>query len=137
MRVVLDTNVYISALMFGGLPGTLLDLAFVRSFDILISPALLDELCAKLLGKFEVSPDDVALIRARLASVAHLVNPEEDLHVVQDDPDDDRVLECAVGGRADLIVSGDRHLLKLANFHGIPILTVRQFLEAMDWKPSE
>ena len=58
MRVVLDTNVYISALMFGGLPGDLLDLAFLKSFDTMISPALLDEVDEKLRGKFEVSAED-------------------------------------------------------------------------------
>ena len=60
MRVVLDTNVYISALMFGGLPGALLDPAFLKSFDTMISPALLDELDEKLRGKFEVSAEDAS-----------------------------------------------------------------------------
>jgi putative PIN family toxin of toxin-antitoxin system len=55
-RVVLDTNVYISALMFGGVPGALLDLAFLRAFTLIISPALLDELDEKLRAKFEMSP---------------------------------------------------------------------------------
>jgi putative PIN family toxin of toxin-antitoxin system len=64
MRVVLDTNVYISALMFGGLPSALLDLAFLKSFDTMISPALLDELDEKLRGKFEVSAEDASAIRA-------------------------------------------------------------------------
>jgi uncharacterized protein len=98
MRVVLDTNVYISALMFGGLPGSLLDLALMCSFETIISPALLDELADKLLVKFKVQPNDVALIRKRILSMAHLVEPKETLRVVKDDPDDDRVLECAVHG---------------------------------------
>jgi len=54
-RVVLDTNVYISAVMFGGLPGSLLDLALLRAFTLIISPALLDELDEKLQAKFEIS----------------------------------------------------------------------------------
>lgn len=53
MRVVFDTNVYISALMFGGLPGALLNLAFLQSFTLIVSPALLDELCEKLKFKFK------------------------------------------------------------------------------------
>jgi putative PIN family toxin of toxin-antitoxin system len=129
-RVVLDTNVYVSALMFGGLPGSLLDLAFLRSFTLLISPVLLDELDEKLREKFGVSPEDTVLVRARLENVAEVVEPGEALNVITDDPDDNRVLECAVKGRADLIVSGDRHLLKLAGYQGISIVTVRQFMEA-------
>jgi len=134
MRVVLDTNVYISAVMFGGLPGALLDLAFVRSFDTIVSPALLDELDEKLRLKFEVTGEDAAVIRARIMNIARLVEPEETLQVIEEDPDDDRVLECAVTGRADYIVSGDRHLFTLGSFRGIPIM---QFLDLIEPKQNE
>ena len=73
-----------------------------------------------------------AAIRAKLEEVAAVVTPETVVHVIQDDPDDNRVLECAVAGRADIIVSGDRHLLKLGANAGIPIVTVREFLEASE-----
>jgi putative PIN family toxin of toxin-antitoxin system len=85
MRVVLDTNVYISAVMSGGLPGALLDLAFVRSFDTIVSPALLDELDEKLRLKFEVTGEDAAVIRARIMNIARLVGPEETLHVIEEE----------------------------------------------------
>ncbi len=137
MRVVLDTNVYISALMFRGLPGSLLDLAFLRSFTLIISPALLEELDEKLRKKFGVSPEDAALIRSRLENVAAVVEPRETLRVIAEDPDNNRVLECAVAGRAGLIVSGDRHLLKLAEYQGISIVTVRQFLESAETTRQE
>src|SRR5579875_2140073 len=127
IRVVADTNVYVSALMFGGLPGTFLDLALVGSFVLVASAALLDELDEKLRFKFGVSPEDAATIRAKLESVARMVKPGLVVDVVQDDPDDNRVLECACAGEADYIVSGDRHLLGLAAYEGIPIITVRQF----------
>lgn len=136
-RVVLDTNVYISALLFGGLPGSLLDLAFLRSFTVIISPALLDELDEKLRAKFGVSLEDAAFLRARLENVALVVEPREALSVITDDPDDNRVLECAVKGGADLIVSGDRHLLKLARYQGISIVTVRQFMESAEASQNE
>lgn len=129
IRVVADTNVYISALMFGGLPGTFLDLALVRAFALVASAVLLDELDGKLRFKFGVSPEDAAAIRTKLESVAQMVKPDLLLDVVADDPDDNRVLECAWAGRADYMVSGDRHLLKLGSYERIPILTVRQFLE--------
>jgi putative PIN family toxin of toxin-antitoxin system len=113
-RVVLDTNVYISALLFGGLPGDVLDLAFLKSFALIVSPAMLDEREEKLREKFGVSGEDAKLVRRRLENVAEVVEPREVLSVISDDPDDDRVLECAVEGGADVIVSGDRHLLKLS-----------------------
>ncbi len=131
-RVVLDTNVYISAFMFGGLPGSLLDLAFLKSFTLISSPALLDELDEKLCGKFQVSSSDTAYLRARLQALAQLVQPQKILNIIDEDPDDNRVLECAVQGRADVIVTGDRHLLKLKSFQGISILTVRQFIESIE-----
>ena len=132
MRVVLDTNIYISALMFGGLPGTLLNLAFLRSFETIVSAALLDELDEKLRVKFGVSAQDALLIRGRILEIAHLVKPEEKVHMIPEDPDDDRILECAVSGKADYIISGDRHLLALANYRGISILRVREFLDSME-----
>ena|SRR5260370_26485868 len=136
-RVVLDTNVYVSALMFGGLPGSLLDLAFLRSFTLIISPALLEELDEKLRAKFGVPAEDAALVRARLEKVAEVVQPRESLSVIADDPDDNGVLECAVEGEADVIVSGDRHLLKLARYQGILIVTVRQFMESTEISQKE
>jgi len=132
IRVVLDTNVYISALLFGGLPGSLLDIAFLQSFVLVISPALLDELDEKLLLKFEISVEDTAIIRGKLESIAEIISPDLVLNVVEDDPDDDRVLECAVKGDVDYIVTGDRHLLKLGVYEGISIVTVRQFLDAAE-----
>ena len=129
IRVVVDTNVYISALMFGGLLGELLDLAFAGGFLLVTSQALLDELEEKLRFKFGLEAADTELIRSRLEEISELVSTTPCLSVIKDDPDDDRVLECAVAGRADTIVSGDRHLKKLGTYDGIPILTVRQFMD--------
>jgi putative PIN family toxin of toxin-antitoxin system len=133
-RVVLDTNIYISALMFGGLPGVLLDLGLMQAFRLVISPALLDELEDKLRVKFGVLAQDAAAIRVKLQSAGDLIDPAIVLNVVTDDPDDNRVLECAVAGQADYIVSGDRHLLKLKEHAGIPILTTREFLDRLEQK---
>ncbi len=130
MRVVADTNVLISALMFGGLPGRFLDLALGRRFTLLASKALLDELDEKLRGKFAVSESDALAIRTKLEDNARMADADFQLNAVPDDPDDNRVLECAVAGKADSIVSGDRHLLRIGNYEGIAIVTVRQFLES-------
>jgi uncharacterized protein len=130
-RVVADTNIFISALMFGGVPGSFLDLAFQGFFLLITSSVLLDELDEKLRTKFELSSEDSDQVRGRLEAVSELVNTTETLTVIKDDPDDDRVLECAIAGRADYIVSGDRHLLKLGSYKGIHILSVREFIDAI------
>lgn len=132
IRVVADTNIFISALMFGGVPGTFLDLAFQGSFLLVTSSILLDELDEKLRMKFELSPADADLVRSRLEAIAEIISTPITLAVVKDDPDDDRVLECAIAGRADYIVSGDRHLLKLGSYESIPILTVRSFVDTIN-----
>ena len=132
MRVVIDTNLYISALMFGGLPGVLFDLMLAKSFETIVSPVLLDELEEKLCGKFELSREDAALIRAKITGVATVIEPTETLRVIERDPDDDRVLECAVSGKADVIISGDRDLLDLRQYQGIPVMRVREFLSSVD-----
>ncbi len=113
-------------------PGSFLDLVFLGSFLLVTSPVLLDELEEKLQLKFKVSPEDVDLIRTRLQINALVVKPGIVLDIVGDDPDDNRVLEAALAGEADYVVSGDRHLLKLGSVEGIPILTTRQFMDIVE-----
>jgi|ERR1039458_7614869 putative PIN family toxin of toxin-antitoxin system len=137
MRVVADTNVFISALMFGGLPGRFLDLALRRRFTLVTSKALLDELDEKLRGKFAVSERDALAIREKLEAYANVIEPDFELNAVPDDPDDNRVLECALTGKADFIVSGDRHLLRIGSYAGIAIVTVRQFVETAGFQRAE
>jgi putative PIN family toxin of toxin-antitoxin system len=129
MRVVADTNIYISAILFGGLPGRFLELAFQGRFTLVTSKPLLDELDEKLRGKFDLTSEDALAIRKKIESVAVIEEPGFVLHAIPDDPDDNRVLECAVAGKADFIVSGDRHLLRLGSHAGIHVQTAREFLE--------
>jgi putative PIN family toxin of toxin-antitoxin system len=132
-RVTVDTNVLISALLFHGLPGEFLALALDSASDgsiqLITSPVLLDELDEKLRFKFHWSPAKADRIRKELEALCDVVGTINSLTVIEEDPDDDRVLECAVAGRADCIVSGDRHLLKLGAYEGMPIVTVRQFMD--------
>jgi len=128
-HVTADTNIYISALLFGGVPGVFLDLALMQVFRLVVSAALLDELDEKLKDRFHLTVTDAQAIRKKLEANADTVGPTVTINAVAEDPDDNRVLECAVEGHSDYIVSGDRHLLKLGSFQGIGILTVRQFLD--------
>ena len=112
-----------------GIAGEISRSCAAPGFILVTSRALLDELDEKLRGKFAVSEGDALLIRAKLEANAKVVEPDFELNAVADDPDDNRVLECAVAGKADFIVSGDRHLLRIGCYEGIAIVTVRQFLE--------
>ena len=136
MRVVADTNIYISAFLFGGLPRVFLDRGLAGAFSLVTSGALLDELDEKLSGKFAVPESKALAFLSRLKRKAVVVNPSFVLDVVSDDPDDNRVLECAIAGKANCIVSGDRHLLRLGSYDGITIITVRQFLETAGFRIS-
>ena len=84
-RVVADTNIYVSVVMFCGPPGSVLDLGLLRAFTLVISPSLLDELEDKLRVKFGVSARD-AVIRAKLENAADVVDPQLVLDVVKVDP---------------------------------------------------
>jgi putative PIN family toxin of toxin-antitoxin system len=136
MRVVADTNILISAFLFGGLPRVFLDSGLAGSFSLVTSGALLDELDEKLNGKFAVPENKRRAFLSQLKSKAAVVNPSFVLDAVADDPDDNRVLECAVEGKADFIVSGDRHLLRLGSYEAIAIVSARQFLETAGFRIS-
>ncbi|MGA2167823.1 MAG: putative toxin-antitoxin system toxin component, PIN family [Terracidiphilus sp.] len=131
MRAVADTNVLISAFLFGGLPRVFVDLRLAGGFPLVTSGALLNELEEKLLGKFAVPKTKAEGFLSLLTRNALVVHPDFRVDAVPGDPDDNRVLECAVDGQADFIVSGDKHLLRLGSHAGIAILTVRQFLQTV------
>ena len=130
-RVVLDTNVVISALLFGGTPGAILQLVTEGALTLITSPALLNELERVLVAKFDYSHTAADLITTELRSMGELVVPNLTLRVIGEDPSDDRILECAVSARADAVISGDRHLLSLKTFRGIPILPPQAFLASL------
>ena len=132
MRAVLDTNVLISALLFpGGAPEDVYRLALERRIQLVGSRTLLAELGAVLESKFGWEPDRVESAVAQLTRVAELVEPAARVSEVAADPADNRVLEAAESGQAEVIVSGDQHLLALVRWRGIRIDSPREFLERM------
>lgn len=96
MPVVLDANVYISALHFGGKPKRILDKANAGDVQIAISQPILDEIVRVLRDKFAWEPDEILEAQALIASLSKRVTPSEVLDAVPSDPDDNRILECAV-----------------------------------------
>jgi putative PIN family toxin of toxin-antitoxin system len=124
MRAVLDTNVLISAYVFpGGTPESVFRLALEGHLEIGPSRPLLAELGRVLELKFGWEAARAEAVVAQVARIATLVEPAETIRVVSADPADDRVLEAALAFGADLIVSGDRHLLDLGAWHGIEIVS--------------
>ena len=133
MRVVFDTNVLISALVFpGGAPETAYRAALSGRVTLVTSPPLLAELGRVLGDKFGWQDLMVETAIRQVARIGTVVRPRATLSVIEHDPDDDRVLEAAREGSVDLIVSGDRHLLQLASWDGIRIVRVAELLEGLD-----
>lgn len=131
-RVVLDSNVLISALHFGGKPEELLLLANEGAIDLFLSPFILEEtarvLRAKLGWKDQAVQEALTIVRA----VGTIVRPTTTVQVIPDDEADNRILECAVEAQADFLVTGDkRHLLPLRQYKGIQILPPRECLDAL------
>jgi putative PIN family toxin of toxin-antitoxin system len=134
MNVVLDTNTVVSGSLWSGAPRQALDLARSGMISLFTSPELLAELAdvlgrkkfAERLALAQVSVDDLVY---GYAAVAHTIRPIRIAPVILDDPDDDKVLACAKAANAEIITSGDHHLLKLKMYEGIQILQVNKFLE--------
>lgn len=123
MRVVLDTNIYIAAALYSGLAKDTVDFILENSFITLISSAeILDELAKKLQFKFGWSEERISSYLNDIKSMAEIVQIEEKLDIIKRDPEDNKILECALSGKADLIVTMDQDLLKLKSFRGIGIV---------------
>lgn len=121
LRVVLDTNVLVSAYGFGGKPAELMRAAIRGEIELVTSPPLLAELARVLADSLHFDVAHVEAVVGQIARVADVVRPAATLSVIADEPDN-RVLECGSEGRAGLIVSGDKHLLELGEFAGIPVV---------------
>jgi putative PIN family toxin of toxin-antitoxin system len=134
MNIVLDTNTVISGLFWKGAPRQVLDLARSGVIRLFTSPELLAELAdvlgrqkfAQRLEQAGVTVDDLVY---GYAALARAIRPAKIKPVILADPDDDKVLACARSAKAEIITSGDSHLLALKEYEGIKILTVNQLLE--------
>ncbi len=128
MRVVFDTNIYISALVF---PGGLAEKAIYRVLEgkdeLFISKAILDELLRVLATRFSKDREELARLAVWLSEIAQFVSPKRKITVLRDEADN-RILECAVEAGAEVIITGDREILDLVQFEGIRILSLREYL---------
>lgn len=130
-RVVFDTNIYLSGLIFGGNPGQCIELMRYKDVDLFVSRAIILEIVSNLRGKFGRSEEEITIFIEWLSRFATIVFPQKRVKIVKHDPDN-RILECALKCDADYVVSGDKkHLLSLKKFRGIPILSPKEFLEIL------
>ncbi len=129
MRVVFDTNIFISALI---LPGGSADAAIMRIINgnatLVISREIIDEILTVLARKFSKDAEALSRVAVNLAGLGELLHPTERVKVLEDEADN-RILECAVAGHAALIVTGDKAMLMLKKHQGIKIITLSEFLK--------
>lgn len=122
MRVVFDTNVYIAAVLRGGFAEDIIALADKKAVTVLTSKEILNELENKLLVKFEFTQEQVNVIIKRINKLSTNIEITVKITLINRDPDDNKILECAISGEADLIVSADQDLIQLKSYKDIPII---------------
>ena len=133
MKIVLDTNTVISGLLWKGAPRQILDLARSGSLTLFTSPELLAELAnvlerKKFSARLVLAETNVDELVYGYAALAKTIRPAKIKPVIKADPDDNKVLACAKAAKAEIITSGDDHLLNLKEYEGIRTLTVNQLL---------
>lgn len=132
LRVVADTNIYVSAFAFGGQIGKILEFAQEGRFELYISRFIISEIRRTFTKKFHWPPDKLAALISNVLRFTYLVEPTERIHVISRDPSDNHILECAVASYAHIIVTGDRHLQDLNHFENIEIISPRNFLDYLE-----
>jgi len=133
-KVVFDTNTLISGLLWDGNEARLIEKAERKEIQLFISQKLIDELEGvlkrkKFLKRLEGKECTVNEAVVKIVLIATLIEPTYKIKAIEEDPDDNRVLECAVSAKVDVIVSGDSHLLNLRNYSGIDIVSAREFIK--------
>ena len=132
LRVVLDTNVLVSAVISDGKPRELLRKGIANQFSIIVSDSILKELANVLhRPKFKTSEEEIHMVILALVQTSEVVDVRSRLKVVKEDRKDDIITNTAYDGSADVIVTGDKHLLKLKRFRTIKIITVENALKML------
>ncbi len=127
-KVVLDTNIYLSGIIFGGNARHILDLVIEKRILAVTSPSILLEISEKLDKKFGWDKDQIITAIKTISKTALMVNPRMRLQIVKADKSDNKIIEAGVESGADFIISGDRHLLQIKKYQDIKIISPSQFL---------
>lgn len=130
MKLVLDTNILISAIIFGGKPRIIFELILLeKTVTGFTSPALIQELLGVLCKKFKYSEKELAKIKKLIRNNFIVLEPKIIPEIIKADPFDNQVLAAAEIAKVDYIISGDNHLLKLRYYRHIPITTPHYFVD--------
>jgi putative PIN family toxin of toxin-antitoxin system len=127
--VVFDTNVFISAFV---IPGSLAEKAILKIIEkedsLLISKNIIDEVLSVLSSKFGRDREGLSHVAVTLSELAELVKPARRIKIFKNERDN-RILECAIHGEADLLVTGDKKILQLREYKGVKIISLKEYLE--------
>ena len=129
MRVVFDTNIFISALVFPGGQAEKAIQKIIERDTLLISKAIINEVLLVLSRKFSSDPEELSRFAVHLAELGEMVRPAKKVSVFQDEADN-RIIECALSGTADVIVTGDKEMLTLKEYRGTRIISLREYLSS-------
>jgi putative PIN family toxin of toxin-antitoxin system len=130
VRAVYDTNVLISALNGQGPPYLAIQAVYREKVRLIITPEILFEFEEVLSRpKFPYTREHIKEILALTINISEVVHPKSSIDIVKEDPDDNKILEAAMAGKADFIVTGDKHLLALKTVTGIEIISPREFIK--------
>lgn len=137
MRITVDTNILISSwLVPGGSADQVMQLVRQRDVELILSPFILDELKRVLTQKFELPSRAVQKAVRRIERLATIVHPDVAIDIIKEKQDDNRILECAISGKVNYLITGDKkHILPLGSIQGIPIITIAEFLKRHQHQP--
>ncbi len=142
LKAVIDANIFVSAMISKkGNPAKLLQLWRDRVFIAIISEQMVEELIRvlrypRIRNKYNLEDEEIEIAVGAIRTFAIVLADTIELDIIKDDPDDNKVLACAMAAKADYIVSGDRHLLDLGVFENIPIVSVKDFISNIESGPS-
>ena len=131
MKIVLDTNIFISAFVFRGKAAAVFDHCSLRE-ELFVSQWILDELTQKLHSKFNIEERDILEMLSLIAEKSKLVRPHTSLPAVCRDTDDNNILQLAESVQADFLITGDKDLLVLEAYQGTRIVAPAQFLDTLE-----
>jgi len=130
MRVVFDTNIFVSAFV---VPGSLAEKAVLKIIEgediLLLSKEILDELLSILSAKFSRDREEISRVAVIISEMVEWVRPTIRITVLKDEPDN-RILECAVFGKADIIVTGDKEILRLKVYEKTKVISLKAYVES-------
>lgn len=130
MRVIIDTNVFVSGIFFSGPPHSIIEAWRRGKVQLVITPEIYQEYQRVIESLSEQFPAiNIQQIIEIVALTSEVVSPANLKAPVCDDPDDDKFIACALASKCRIIISGDRHLLRVSGYYGIQVLKPREFVD--------